>query len=71
MTGGNLCINYFDFLFSDTPASSSSLEINNSEFWQGVSGIEPEQPLGFAGGLTIVVGVVNYDVHITINDSDC
>ena len=56
-TGGNLCINYFDFLFSVTPASSTSVEINNSEFWQGVSGIEPEQPLGF--GLTIVFGVVN------------
>ena len=68
-TGGNLCINYFGFVFSDTPASSSSLEINNSEFWRGVSGIEPEQPLRFAGGLTIVVGVVNHDIHITINNT--
>ena len=43
-TGGNFCINYYDFLPSDTPASSSSLDINNSEFWRGVGTIDSEQP---------------------------
>ena len=59
-TGGNLYVFYNDSVLLDTPVSSSSLDINNSEFWRGVDAIESEQHLGLAGGLTIQVGVVNH-----------
>ena len=67
--GGNLYVAYNDSVLLDTPVSSSSLDINNSEFWRGVGAIESEKPLGLAGGLTIQVSVVNHDLHITINNT--
>ena len=67
--GGNIYVFYDDFVLSDTAVSSSSLDINNSEFWRGVGTIESEQPLGVAGGLTILVKVVNHDLHVTINNT--
>ena len=57
------------FFLSDTSYNSSSLEINNSEFWRGVGTIDPEQPFGLTGGLVIVAGVFNHDIHITINNT--
>ena len=52
-----------------TPANSS-LEINNSEFRQGISTIQPEPHLGLAGGLEIVVGVLfGHEIHIIINNT--
>ena len=68
--GGNLYIAYNDFVLLDTPvSSSSSLDINNSEFWRGVGALASEQLLGSAGGVSIRVAVVNHDLHITINNS--
>ena len=68
-TGGNLGIYYYDFVLSDTLASSSSLERNNSEFWRGLVTVQSEHPLRTAGGLAIQVCVVNHEIHVTINNT--
>ena len=58
-----------DFPLPGTPANSS-LEINNSEFRQGISTIQLEPKSGFAGGLEIIVdGLNGHKIHISINNT--
>ena len=67
-TGGNLHLTYLNYPLPGTPANSS-LEINNSEFWRGISTIQQPKS-GFAGGLEILVdGLNGHKVHIIINNT--
>ena len=67
--GGNLRLTYLDYPCPSTPANNS-LEIHNSEFWQGVGTIQLEPYSGLAGGLEIVVSVLfGHDILITINNT--
>ena len=68
-TGGNLRLTYLDFPFPGIPANNS-LEINNSEFRQGISTIQVEPKSGLAGGLDVLVGSLGgHEIHIIINNT--